>query len=125
MTVHELDVHELHVSGALNRLDQMPSPSNIDMCLEQEVLNWRPPGPEWEGPPPQLVHPSVFSRCIRFEGGLQLRCQRMNPCLFLAAFGVFMQGGSHQLPQGSDVHHAIDQVKVLSRFYDDDVDGIC
>jgi hypothetical protein len=50
----------------------------------------------------------------------------MNPALFLAAFGVFMdtmQGGSHQLPQGSDLDDAIDLVKVLSRFYDDEVRG--
>ena len=51
-------------AGTLNRLDQMPSPSNMDMSMEQEAhqlfLNWRPPGPAWEGPPPQLVHPGVF-----------------------------------------------------------------
>ena len=44
--------------------------------------------------------------------------------LFLAAFGVFMdtmQG--HQLPQGSDLDHAIDLVRVLSRYYDDEVSG--
>ena len=35
-----------------------------------------------------------------------------------------MQGGSHQLPQGRDLDHAIGLVKVLSRFYDDEVTGI-
>ena len=46
--------------------------------------------------------------------------------LFLAAFGVFMdtmQGGSHQLPQGSDLDHAISLVQVLSCYYDDEVSG--
>ena len=48
----------------------------------------------------------------------------VNEALFLAAFGVFMdtmQGGNHQLPQGSDLDNAIGLVKVLSRFYDNEV----
>ncbi len=53
------------VAGTLNRLGQMPSPSNMDMGQEQQehqlFLNWRPPGPALEGPPPQLVHPGVLS----------------------------------------------------------------
>ena len=57
---------DLIVLGTLKRLEQMPSPSNIDMSMEQEVhhlfLNWRPPGSAWEGPPPQLVHPGEFPR---------------------------------------------------------------
>ncbi len=34
-----------------------------------------------------------------------------------------MQGGCHQLPQESDLNHAIGLVKVLSRYYDDEVSG--
>ena len=34
-----------------------------------------------------------------------------------------MQGDDHQLPQGCDLKHAVSLVRVLSRYYDDEVSG--